>query len=133
MARLHGGGFRYRAANLQTPQTPDSVLAQIGTPWGPSKDGRFMNFHYIKLYQMLGDHRMTADKHEQRWDIHTERQLPASKAGATAVTVLNSGSWLALLSQADKLSSDGIGLPIISLVCEVSLMSSKRGFKIKIC
>ena len=57
---------------------------------------------------------MTPDERERRWDIHTERQLSASKAGATAVTVLNSGSWLALLSQAGKLSSDGIGLPIIS-------------------
>lgn len=40
-----------------------------------------------------------------RWDMHTERQIAASKAGITAITVLNSGSWLALLSQADKLAS----------------------------
>lgn len=42
---------------------------------------------------------------DQRWDIHTERQLAASKGGIAAVTLLNSGSWLALLTQADKLSS----------------------------
>lgn len=40
-----------------------------------------------------------------RWDMHTERQIAASKGGITAITVLNSGSWLALLSQADKLGS----------------------------
>jgi len=29
------------------------------------------------------------------------------------VTILNSGSWLALLSQASKLPNDGAGLPIL--------------------
>lgn len=42
---------------------------------------------------------------DQRWDIHTERQIAASKGGVAAVTLLNSGSWLALLTQADKLAS----------------------------
>lgn len=41
----------------------------------------------------------------RRWDMHTDRQLAAAKGGITAVTILNSGSWLALLSQADKLAS----------------------------
>lgn len=41
---------------------------------------------------------------DQRWDLHTSRQIEASKGGVLAVTVLNSGSWLALLSQAGKLS-----------------------------
>ncbi|OYU40805.1 MAG: hypothetical protein CFE33_01580 [Pseudorhodobacter sp. PARRP1] len=42
---------------------------------------------------------------DQRWDIHTERQIAAAKGGVAAVTLLNSGSWLALLTQADKLVS----------------------------
>lgn len=42
---------------------------------------------------------------EKRWDIHTERQLNAAKGGVAAVTLLSSGSWLALLTQADKLVS----------------------------
>ncbi|MDP2047932.1 MAG: hypothetical protein Q8K33_03430 [Cypionkella sp.] len=41
---------------------------------------------------------------DQRWDIHTGRQIAASKGGVAAVTLLNSGSWLALLTQADKLA-----------------------------
>lgn len=36
--------------------------------------------------------------------MYIERQIATSKAGVTAVTVLNTGSWLALLSQAAKLS-----------------------------
>ena len=44
-----------------------------------------------------------------RWDIHTERQIAASKGGAVAVTVLNSGSWLALLSQLGNLSETNVG------------------------
>lgn len=40
---------------------------------------------------------------DQRWDLHTDRQLAVAKAGIAAVTVLNSGSWIALLSQADKI------------------------------
>jgi hypothetical protein len=35
----------------------------------------------------------------KRWDIHTERQVAVTKAAVAAVTILNSGSWLALLSQ----------------------------------
>lgn len=46
---------------------------------------------------------------DKRWDIHTERQLGAAKGGATAVTVLNSGSWLALLSQASGLEGFNVG------------------------
>lgn len=40
----------------------------------------------------------------ERWDIHTERMISAAKAAVTAVTVLNSGSWIALLSQTKTLS-----------------------------
>lgn len=53
------------------------------------------------------------EQHDKRWDIHTERQIAAAKGGATAVTVLNSGSWLALLSQTGKLQDVGVGYPII--------------------
>lgn len=42
---------------------------------------------------------------DERWDKHTERQIAVSKGGIAAVTILNSGSWLALLTQADKLVS----------------------------
>lgn len=49
------------------------------------------------------------DNSDRRWDIHTERQLSIAKAGALAVTVLNSGSWLALLSQASDLKGVSIG------------------------
>ena len=48
----------------------------------------------------------------ERWDVHTTRQLDAAKGGAIAVTLLNSGSWLALLSQVGSLSNIGIGWPI---------------------
>lgn len=40
-----------------------------------------------------------------RWDQHTARHVEIAKAGTTAVTLLNSGSWIALLSQAGKLGS----------------------------
>ncbi len=36
---------------------------------------------------------------------HVDRQVAATKAAVTAITLLNSGSWLALLSQADKLAT----------------------------
>lgn len=49
---------------------------------------------------------------DARWDIHTERQIAASKGGAAAVTILNTGSWLALLSQASSLLEASVGLPI---------------------
>jgi len=49
---------------------------------------------------------------ELRWDIHSERQVAASKGSATAITVLNSGSWLALLSQTSKLTDITISIPI---------------------
>jgi hypothetical protein len=42
---------------------------------------------------------------DRRWDIHSERQLEAARGGIVAVTVLNSGSWVAMLTQADKLAS----------------------------
>lgn len=48
------------------------------------------------------------DELDHRWDIHTERQISAAKAGISAVTVLNSGSWLALLTQADKVATLGV-------------------------
>lgn len=44
---------------------------------------------------------------DHRWDLHTERQIATAKAGITAVTVLNTGSWLAILTQADKLAALG--------------------------
>lgn len=53
----------------------------------------------------IDDDVRTRTELDQRWDIHTERQLAASKGGVAAVTLLNSGSWLALLTQADKLAS----------------------------
>jgi hypothetical protein len=40
-----------------------------------------------------------------RWDLHTDRQVNAAKGGITAVTILNSGSWIALLSQAEKIAT----------------------------
>ncbi|WP_390915185.1 hypothetical protein [Pseudosulfitobacter sp. SM2401] len=46
---------------------------------------------------------------DRRWDVHTERQIAISKSGVLAVTVLNSGSWLALLSQTGKLQDFAIG------------------------
>lgn len=39
----------------------------------------------------------------RRWDIHTERMVAVAKTGIGAVTLLNSGSWIALLSQAGVL------------------------------
>lgn len=48
---------------------------------------------------------MTSEKStDGRWDMHTDRQITAAKGGALAVTILNSGSWLALLSQVSNLS-----------------------------
>lgn len=55
---------------------------------------------------------MDAQALDTRWDIHTNRQIAAAKSGSIAVTALNSGSWLALLTQAGSLSGAGIGLPI---------------------
>lgn len=49
--------------------------------------------------------RRTQAELDERWDKHTERQIAVSKGGIAAVTILNSGSWLALLTQADKLAS----------------------------
>lgn len=49
-----------------------------------------------------------------RWDIHTTRQIAAAKDGTLAVTILNSGSWLALLSQVGRLTEYNIGLPILA-------------------
>ncbi len=49
---------------------------------------------------------------DARWDMHSERQIAASKGGAAAVTILNTGSWLALLSQASALTEASVGLPI---------------------
>jgi hypothetical protein len=53
---------------------------------------------------------VTIDRsNDARWDIHTERQIGASKGGAVAVTVLNSGSWLALLSQLGNVPETNVG------------------------
>lgn len=41
----------------------------------------------------------------RRWDIHTERQVSVTKAAVAAVTLLNSGSWIALLSQISSLTA----------------------------
>lgn len=50
---------------------------------------------------------------DKRWDQHTARQVEVAKGAIAAVTILNSGSWLALLTQAGKLSGEkgatGIG------------------------
>lgn len=58
----------------------------------------------------MNDARRYAD---ERWDIHTERMQSVAKAGIGAVTLLNSGSWIALLSQAEGLSKiDGARLAL---------------------
>lgn len=51
---------------------------------------------------------------QTRWDIHTERQISVAKAGSLASTVLNSGSWLALLSHVGSLKDVAIG-PVLGL------------------
>lgn len=57
---------------------------------------------------------MDRDQHDKRWDMHSERQISASKGAAIALTTLNSGSWLALLTQVGLLESGGAALPIIA-------------------
>lgn len=52
---------------------------------------------------MNDEKEMTREELIRRWDVHTERQVAVSKAVVAAVTVLNSGSWIALLSQIDSL------------------------------
>lgn len=49
-----------------------------------------------------------------RWDMHTDRQIGAAKGGALAVTILNSASWLALLSQVSNLQGYNIGWPVLA-------------------
>jgi hypothetical protein len=57
---------------------------------------------------------MTEDKPtDDKSDINAKRQIDAATGGALAVTILNSGSWLALLSQAGGLASFSIGWPIL--------------------
>jgi hypothetical protein len=51
---------------------------------------------------------------DARWDMHTDRQIAAAKGGALAVTILNSGSWLALLSQVSNLEGYNIGGPVLA-------------------
>ena len=51
---------------------------------------------------------------DDRWDIHTDRQIAAAKGSALAVTILNSGSWLALLSQVSNLEGYDTGWPILA-------------------
>jgi uncharacterized membrane protein YkvI len=46
---------------------------------------------------------------DRRWDMHSERQNSIAKAGSLAVTVLNSGSWLALLTQVGSIQNEPIG------------------------
>lgn len=64
---------------------------------------------------------MDYNPHQQveRWDRHTDRMSAAAKAGIGAVTLLNSGSWIALLSQAEALSkiensSEPLGIAMVS-------------------
>jgi hypothetical protein len=58
---------------------------------------------------------MTFEKHtDGRWDMHTDRQIAAAKGGALAVTILNSGSWLALLSQVSNLEGYNTGWPVLA-------------------
>lgn len=51
---------------------------------------------------------------DDRWDMHTARQVEAAKSGALAITLLNSGSWLALLSQVGSLGDKAIGWPVLA-------------------
>jgi hypothetical protein len=58
---------------------------------------------------------MTSEKStDHRWDMHTDRQIAAAKGGALAVTILNSGSWLALLSQVSNLKGYDTGWPVLA-------------------
>lgn len=58
---------------------------------------------------------MTAENtHDARWDAHSERQLAAAKGAAISVTVLNSASWLALLSQVSNLVDYDPGRAILA-------------------
>lgn len=59
-------------------------------------------------------HMSSQESQDARWDIHTNRQISAAKGGALAVTVLNSGSWLALLSQVGNLKGYDTGWPILA-------------------
>lgn len=56
----------------------------------------------------------TEETTDGRWDMHTDRQIAAAKGGALAVTVLNSGSWLALLSQVSNLEGYDTGWPVLA-------------------
>ena len=51
---------------------------------------------------------------DDRWDMHSDRQIAAAKGGTLAVTVLNSGSWLALLSQVSNLKGYDTGWPVLA-------------------
>jgi hypothetical protein len=58
---------------------------------------------------------MTSEKStDGRWDMHKDRQIAAAKGGALAVTILNSGSWLALLSQVSNLEGYDTGWPVLA-------------------
>jgi len=54
------------------------------------------------------------DNIEDRWVLHSARQVEASKSGALAITLLNSGSWLALLSQIGSLQGYSIGWSVLT-------------------
>lgn len=47
------------------------------------------------------------DDLDAQWNLHSSRQSEASKDAIAAITLLNSGSWLALLTQIDKLAKTG--------------------------
>lgn len=55
------------------------------------------------------DAKQKGKEDSEKWYYHSERQLSAAKAGVLAVTVLNSGSWLALLTQVGSLQDQSIG------------------------
>ena len=59
---------------------------------------------------------MTESYHDRdrRQDMHSDRRIASAKAAVGAVTLLNSGSWIALLSQVEGLMRLEGGRPILS-------------------
>ena len=50
---------------------------------------------------------------DARWDMHTQRQVEASKGAAIAITALNSGSWIALLTQVGELPASDVRCTVV--------------------
>lgn len=55
----------------------------------------------------MGESGRNAELLNHQWNLHTSRQVEASKGAVAAVTLLNSGSWIGLLTQIDKLAELG--------------------------